>query len=147
MLYAVGFLGALCVVESVKRAYQVAGDAADTLERDLLFLAVAAWALVVDDAGVAALRVAVYRVIYRAVADALLLHAADYLLECVEVLQRVAVKLDVADVAGIGQRMIGRFDGKFFKRVDGEIYRHMEGVGVVVPVGASSLILRKALML
>ena len=56
MLYAVGFLGALCVVESVKRAYQVAGDAADTLERDLLFLAVAAWALVVDDAGVAALR-------------------------------------------------------------------------------------------
>ena len=63
VLYAVCFLGALCIVESVKRAYQVAGYAADTLERDLLFLTVAAGALVVDDAGVAALRVAVYRVL------------------------------------------------------------------------------------
>ena len=73
--------------------------------------------------------------IYRAVADALFFHAAYYLLECVEVLQRVAVKLDIADVTAVGERVIGRFQLYLAVCADVVIYRNVERVGVVIAVG------------
>lgn len=139
MLYAVGFLGALCIVEAVKGANKIACDTADTLKGDLLLPAVAAGALVVDYSGVAAARVAVDRVVDCAVADTLLLHAADDLLERVEILERIAVKLDVADVTAVGEGVIGRLQLDLAERADVVVYRDMEGVRVVIPVGDSGI--------
>jgi len=62
-------------------------------------VAVAVRALVADDAGVAADRVAVDRVVDRTVADAGLLHAADELLKGLDILAGVAVQLDIGDMA------------------------------------------------
>lgn len=82
MLDAVVLLGALCVVEVVERADQVSGDAADALDRLVGgFVAVAVRALVADDAGVAADRVAVNRVVDRTVAHTRFLHAAYHRLK------------------------------------------------------------------
>src|SRR5699024_1158791 len=65
VLDAVANLGALGVVEAVHRAHQIARDAADALEVDLLLRAAAVGAGVADDAVVAADRVAVDRVVDR----------------------------------------------------------------------------------
>ena len=43
--------------------------------------------------------------------------------------------LDVADVTGVGQGVIGSLDGDLLKGADGIVHRHMEGVGVVFPIG------------
>ena len=106
MLYSVGFLGALGVIEAVERAYKVACDTADTLELYLALFSVAARAFVVDYTRIAAAGIAVDGVVYCAVAYTLLLHEAYYLLKCVKVLQRVAVKLDIADMTAVCKRMI-----------------------------------------
>ena len=50
MLHPVFNLGALGVVEAVESAHQVTGDAADTLEGNVIFLAAAAGTLVTDQA-------------------------------------------------------------------------------------------------
>ena len=70
-----------------------------------------------------------------AVADAGFLHAAYHLLERLEVLGRIAVELDVRDVACVCKCMVRSFDLDLIEGVDREVYRHVEGVGVVVAVG------------
>src|SRR5699024_6300965 len=78
VLHPVPLLGSLGVVEAVQGAHQVTGDPANPFKGHVILMASAAGALVPDDAGEAAHRVPVHRVVLRAVADALLLHAADH---------------------------------------------------------------------
>ena len=73
--------------------------------------------------------------VHRAVAYARLLHAADNALEGVQVLANVPVQLHVADMSGVGQSVEGGLLLYLLKGGDGVVHRHMEGVGVVVPVG------------
>ena len=65
MFEAVTFFGPFGIVEPIERAHQVAGDAADAFELGpaIALLAVAFGATAVDDAGIAAHRVAVDRMI------------------------------------------------------------------------------------
>ena len=77
VLDAVVLLCALAVVEAVERADEIARDAADALEMHLFFLTAALRAAVADDAVVAADRVAVDRMVDRAVADAGFLHLSQ----------------------------------------------------------------------
>ena len=69
------------------------------------------------------------------VTDAVFLHATDDLLKGLQVFRGIAVHLDIADVPGVGKRVIGRLDPDLIVGGDREIHRHMEGVGVIVPVG------------
>ncbi len=73
--------------------------------------------------------------VHGAVADAVFLHAAHDGLEGVQVFAGVAVQLHIADVPGVGQRVVGGLDLDFAERPDGEVHRHMERVGVVFAVG------------
>ena len=116
MLDAVVLLGALGVVEVVERAtrYPVMRRMRSIGWSEVSWR-VAVRALVADDAGVAADRVAVDRVVDRTVADAGLLHAADELLKGLDILAGVAVQLDIGDVAAVGQRVVGRFQPDFSK--------------------------------
>ena len=135
VLDAVVLLRAFGVVEMFQRADQIAGDAADALHRLLGgFMAVATGTLVPDDAGVAADRVAVDRVVDGAVADACLFHTANQLHEGFGVLAGVAVQLDIGDVPAVGQRVVGSFQANLLEGVDVVVDRNGEGVGVVVAV-------------
>ena len=92
MFYPVAFLRAFCIVKMLERTDQIAGDAADTLDWLICrFFAMAVWALVSNNAGIAANGVAVNRMVDRTVTDAGFFHAADELLKSVHVLKRVAV--------------------------------------------------------
>ena len=135
MLDTVALLGALAVVEAVERAHKIARDAADTLEGLVRRLAAAAArAGIADDAVKAADRVAVDRVVDGAVADAALAHEAHDLLECWQILQRVAVHFNIGDVPAVRQRVIGRLDAELVKGGDRIIHRHMEAVRVILAV-------------
>ena len=101
----------------------------------LALSASAARTYLADDAGIAADRVAVDRMVDRAVADAGFLHRADDRLERLQILRRVTVQLDVADVAAVGERVVGRLQGDLVVGGDIEVHRHMEAVGVVVADG------------
>ena len=68
-------------------------------------------ALVSDDTGIAADRIAVDRVVDRTVADAGFLHRPNDSLKRFEVLRRVAVQLNVADMTAVGQLVIRRLAG------------------------------------
>ena len=93
----------------------------------MLFLCPAALRTAVSDyARITADRVSVNRVVHRAVTYAGLLHAADYLLKCVEVLERVAVELDIADMSRVGKCVIGCFELDLVECRDMVIYRDME---------------------
>ena len=92
-------------------------------------------ALVPDDACVSANRVTVNRMVDRAVAYADFLHVPYDLFKGGEVVERVTVKLDVADVTCIGKCMLRSFNFKLFKSVDFKVNRNVERVGVVIPVG------------
>ena len=113
----------------------------------MLFLSASALgADVADYARVAADGVTVYGVVDGAVAYAAFLHAADNLLEGVKVAQGVAVKLDVADVACIGEGVVGSLQLYLGESVDVVVYGDVEGVGVVFTVG-DSLYLAEALLI
>ena len=133
MLDAILFLGGLGIVPAIHGAHQITGDAADALKTDVAIVlgTAAAGALVINDAGVAADGIAVNGMVDTAVADAGLLHAADYLFKSVQILQRIAVHLDVADVTGVGQSMVGGFLLDLLKGADGIVDGNMEAVGVV----------------
>ena len=118
VLHAVALLRALAVVEAVKRADQIARDAADALKVHLFLLSAALRAAIPDNAVVAADRVAVNRVVDRAVADARVVHRAHNRFKRVEILRRIAVHLDVRDVARVRQRVIRRFQPDLVKRAD-----------------------------
>ena len=70
------------------------------------FASAASRAAVTDYACVAAFRVAVNRMIYRAIAYADFFHIPYDLFKGAEVIERVAVKLNIADVSRIAQGMI-----------------------------------------
>ena len=70
----------------------------------------------------------------RAVADAAVVHAAHDALEGLDVLGRVAVEFDVADVARVAERVVRRLDADLVVRADGIPDRNVEGVGVVLAV-------------
>ena len=72
--------------------------------------------------------------VHTAVADAGLLHAADHLLKGVQILQRIAVHLHIADVAGVGESVIGGLLLDLLEGGDGEVDGDVEAVGVEVPV-------------
>ena len=52
----------------------------------------------------------------------------------IQILERVAIQLDIADMSAVGERMIGRFQTDLLKGVDLVIHRDMEGVGIVIPI-------------
>jgi len=137
MLDAVMLLGAFRIVEAVERADKITRDAADALELDavLLLSATALRAHIADDAVVAAYRVAVNGMVDRTVTDTAFLHVADDRLEGLKVLGRVAVKLDVGDMTRVGERVIRCLDLDLLERIDWEVHRHMEAVGVVIAIG------------
>ena len=129
------FLGFLGVVPAVEGADEVAGDAAEAFKWDVTFFAAAggadfAW----DDTGEATDGVAIDGVVDGAVADAAVVHLADDSFEGVDVLGRVTVELDVGDVAGVAEFMVGGFDFDFLEGGDWVIDRDVEGVGVVFAV-------------
>ena len=127
MFVAVVFFGAFGVIEAIQGADQIAGDAANPLERRPVGFGAAAFrARAVDDAVIPADRIAVHRMVDRAVADAVFLHAADDGFKGRRIFGRVAVQLDVSDVAGVRQRVIRRFQSDFFLSADRKIDRNME---------------------
>ena len=63
------------------------------------------------------------------------MHAAHDGLERLDVVGGVAVELDVADVAGVRQRVVGRFLLDLLVRRDGEPHGNVERVRVVLAVG------------
>ena len=82
----------------------IAGDTLDTLVNGLVVLSFgtsAERALITDDTGISAYGIAVNGVVDRAVAYAGFLHAAYDLLKSVKVLERIAVKLDIADMSRV----------------------------------------------
>ena len=136
VFYPVAFLRAFCIVKMLERTDQIAGNAADTLDWLICrFFAVAVWALVSNNAGIAADWVAVDRMVDRTVTDAGFFHAADELFKSVHVLERVTVQFHIGDVSAIGESMIRRFQADFIEGVDVKVDWNMEGVGVVVAVG------------
>ena len=121
VLDAVVLLGALGVVETVERAHQIAGDAADALKgrRRPLPARPQLGAGVADDAVVAADRVAVDRVVDGAVADARVPSCTRTIFsKASRFLRRVAVQLHIGDVAGVGQRVVGRLELDLLKGAD-----------------------------
>ena len=56
MLNTLGFFLALCIVEAIESAHQIAGDAANAFEADIVFGSAAVGAAVADDAVVAAVK-------------------------------------------------------------------------------------------
>ena len=128
MLYSVMFFGALGVVPLIHRAYEVAGDTSDPFE-SYVSVCLGSSALrthIIDYAGISAARVTVYRMVYRTVADTVLLHASDDLLESVQVLHRVSVEFDIGDVSAVCQSVIRSFEPDLLKCVYRIIYGNME---------------------
>ena len=135
--HAVANFGTLGVVEPVKGANEVASNATNALEwrfRRLFTTAFRAH-VAVDVAVESALRVGVDGVVNRAVSDARLAHRVNDFFESVEVLGRVAVKLNVSDVTSVRQGMIRRFKLDLLPRGGIEVNRNMEAIGVIFAIG------------
>ena len=135
MLDTLGFLSAFAIVKAVKRAHEIACDTADALKGDAFFGTPALGASVADDAVKTAHRVAVDRMVDRTITHAAFLHVADDGLEGFDVFRRVAVEFDIADVPGIGERVVGRLKLNLAKGIDAKVNRDMEAVGVILAVG------------
>ena len=61
-------------------------------------------------------------------------HAADNLFESFEVIGRIAVHLNIGDMTGVGERMIGSFQLDLFESGDWEVDGDVETVGVVFTI-------------
>ena len=94
----------------------------------------AARAHIIDDAGITADRIPVYRMVYGAVSHAVFLHTADHRFESLRVLRRISVQFHITDMARIGQRMIRTFDPDLFKGAYRIIYRYMERISIVLTI-------------
>ena len=106
MFYAVVFFGAFCIVPAVDGSDKISGNSANPFEFGaFLFCSAAARADIVDDSVVPTDAVAINRVVDRAISNSGFFHAADDALKCFEVFAGIAVHLDIADVAGVGQRV------------------------------------------
>ena len=136
VLYSVLFFGALAVVEAVERTYEIARNSSYALERSVLvvFLASALRANLAYHSRIAAVRVSVHGVIYRAVTYAALLHVANDFFERLHVVYGVAVELDVGDVSAVRERVVRRFELDLIECGDLVVDGNVERVRVVVPV-------------
>ena len=101
----------------------------------MAFATSAARANIANHAHESANRVAVHRVVDGAITDTDLRHVLHDLFESVQVLRRVAIEFDVADVASVGERMVRSFERKLLESRNLVVDRHVEGVGVVIAVG------------
>ena len=109
-------------------------------------MAPATGADIADDASITADRVAVHRVVDGTVAYAHFLHGLDDVFEGLEVVERVTVHFHIADVAAVGERVIGRFKAQLVEGVDGVDYVklpmrqfNLKGVDGVSDVDSSPL--------
>ena len=136
MLYTVSFLGRLGIVPFIHSTYKISCDTSYSFKAlvAVVFCPVAAWALVVYDACEAAYRVSVYRVVDGAVAYAALLHASYHLLESVQILARISVKLNIRYMSAVGQCMIRSLKLDLIESTYVIVNRYMERVGVVFSV-------------
>ena len=92
-------------------------------------------ALVLDESRVATDGVAVNGVVDGEVAHVRIVHRADDLLECLDVLRRVAVHLNVGDVPRVLERVVRRLDADLVVRADVVVDGDMTGVRHVGAVG------------
>lgn len=68
------------------------------------------------------------------VTDAFFLHTADNALESLQILAGISVQLHIADMTRVCKGVIGGFQMDFLIGPDGEIYRNMEGIGVILSI-------------
>ena len=141
VLHAISFFGSFCVIETVYRTDKITGDTADSLKTEMIFSfifgAAAARTMIADDAVVAAGRVAIDRVIDRTITDALFAHKTDDLLECFKIRGSVTIHLDIRDVTGIGEGVIGGLETDLIENRRVVVHRDMEAVRIILLVGDS----------
>ena len=104
------FLSTFGFVEAVEGTYQITGDSSDPFEFDVALGTSALRTGIADDAVIAADRVSVDRMVDGTITDSGIVHAADDLFKGFQVLGRIAVHLDVRDVAGVGKCVIRSLD-------------------------------------
>ena len=100
----------------------------------LAFTTTTAWADIINDAGIAADRVTVNRMVDGTIADTTFLHVTDNRFKGIQILCRVTIQLYIADMTAIGQLMIWCLKLNFPERSNRIIYRYVEGIGIVIPV-------------
>ena len=79
-------------------------------------------------------RVAVNRVVNRAVADTAFLHIADNLLKSVKIFGWVAVKLNIRNMTAVCKMVVRCFNFDFFEGCNIVINRNVEGVCIIFSV-------------
>ena len=105
MLHAVVFLCLLSRVPALEATGEIARDATQTSDA----IAGTDGALIVDDPTIATVLTRIYGVVDRAVADTRILHRLDELEDDGDILLRLAVELDIADMPTERDRMEGGF--------------------------------------
>ena len=101
------------------------------------FLSFTMWAFVFNNAGVAADRVTVNRVVYGKVAHVGIVHGTNQSLEGLHILGRVSVHFHLSDVARSFQLVVRGLDADFIQSLNVVVYRHMGAVGHIISVGNS----------
>ena len=122
----------LGIVPAVGCPHQVAGDALQLV--DMLAAALRAFFQVWGGVFVAALQTAVTVVVYRTVADVVLVHHVHYTHNDFRIVGGVTVYLHIEDVSAAGQLMIRSLHFRFVAGAAFVVYGHVVGVGVVVTV-------------
>lgn len=122
----------LGIVPAVGCPHQVAGDALQLV--DMLAAALRAFFQVWGGVFVAALQTAVTVVVYRTVADVVLVHHVHYTHNDFRIVGGVTVYLHIEDVSAAGQFMIRSLHFRFVAGAAFVVYGHVVGVGVVVTV-------------
>ena len=94
MLDTILFLGTFCIVPVIHGSHKVACDSSDSFKANIAFsfLSVTLRAFIVNDAGVAAARISVNRMVNGAVSDAVFLHTSYNLFEGIKILEGISVK-------------------------------------------------------
>ena len=130
MLHAVVFLCLLSRVPALEATGEIARDATQTSDA----IAGTDGALIVDDPTIAAVLTRIYGVVDRAVADTRILHCLDELEDDGDILLRLAVELDIADMPTECDRMEGGFTTDLIVHTDLFAHVDVEGVHIVVEV-------------
>ena len=85
------------------------------------------WASVAtDDTGEATNWVTIYWMVYRTIANAFVMHLANYRLKCGNVLRRIAVEFNVSNMASVTEIVVWCLNFDFAESRDWVIYRYME---------------------
>ena len=136
MLHSVLFLRCLGVVPVIHGSHKITCNTSYPFKAliAVVLSSVTARAFVVYDTCISANRVSVHRMIDGAISHAAFLHASYHLLECVQILAWVSVKLHIRYMTAVGERVIRRLQLDFIKSIDIVINRYMEGISIVFPV-------------